>query len=128
MKKIFGFSLIELVLSLGLISILLTVYLKLNAWEKHQEQAVLEEQNLMAYTDVLEWTLKNIKSRKTGVWSGFQDIKTKERKFIRGDIKDKICSANVQIPKGQDFYQVNLKGGTPQNAKITPITFFIIKE
>ncbi|MGX8716990.1 MAG: prepilin-type N-terminal cleavage/methylation domain-containing protein [bacterium] len=126
MNKKAGFSLIELILSLELFSILLTVFLKLNVLEHSRGQTILEEQNLMAYMDVLEWTLKTTRGSKVGIWCGFQDVTTKERKFIRGDIKEKVCSANVQIPEGQDFYQVDLIGETLQNTKIKPLTFFIL--
>lgn len=126
MNKKAGFTLIELILSLGLFSVLLTVSLKLNVLEHSREQAILEEQNLMAYMDVLDWTLKTTRGTKVGIWHGFQDVKTKERKFIRGDIKEKVCSAKIKEEK--DFYEISLRGETYQNSKIKPINFWVIKK
>ena len=125
MKKKSGFSLIELILSLGLFSVLLTVFLKLNTLEHNRAQSVLEEQNLMAYMDVLEWTLKTTKGVKVGIWSGFQDVNTKERKFIRGFVKEKVCVAEIKEEK--DLYWVTLRGKTAQNVKIKPLKFWVIK-
>ena len=119
MSKRFGFSLIELVLSIGLLSILLTIFLKLNALEYNRSQVVWEEQNLMAYVDVLEWTLKNTRNVKVGFWSGFQDFKNQERKFVYGDKSEKVCSAEVK--KDREIYRAILRG----NEKVKPIEFFI---
>lgn len=129
MNKKAGFTLIELILSLGLFSVLLTVSLKLNVLEHSREQAILEEQNLMAYMDVLEWTLKTTRGTEVGIWHGFQDVKTKERKFIRGPMKENVCSAEVaEIKGGNDLFEITLRGETNQNKKIKPIKFWVIKE
>ena len=126
MSKRSGFSLIELVLSLGLFSILLTVFLKLNAWERSRSQAVLEAQNLMAYAAVLEWTLKCTDGPKIGVWSGYQDLQNHERKFVRGMIKEEVCSAEVCKNGGENFYRVTLRSANFK--KVKPIEVFIAKD
>ena len=123
MNRRSGFSLIELVLSLGLFSILLTVFLKLNAWEQGRAQVMLEEQNLMAYVDVLNWTLKRAKGPKDGIWSGLQDLKTRERKFVRGVTKERACYAKVT--KGEEgIYRIVLHGENLK--KIEPMRFFVV--
>ena len=122
MNRHSGFSLIELVLSLGLFSILLTVFLKLNAWEQGRSQVMLEEQNLMAYVDVLNWTLKRENGLKDGIWSGVQDPKTRERKFVRGVTKERACYAKVT--KGEGIYRIVLHGENLK--KVIPIEFFSV--
>ena len=125
MNKRSGFGLIELVLSVGLLSLILTIFLKLKASEHSRSQAILEEQNLTAYVDVLEWTLHQEKNT-VGFWSGFQDIKSKERKFVHGDKKEKECLAEVN--EDDDTYRIILRGTTSKNKKIKPIAFFIPKK
>ena len=126
MTKYPGYSLIELVLSLGLFSILLTVFLKLNAWEQGRTQAILEEQNLMAYVDVLKWTLEREKCLENSIWSGVQNPKTRERKFIRGITQERFCWAEVnKCEEDKKSYRVVLHGENIK--KTTPITFFIVK-
>lgn len=125
MKKQSGFSLIELVLSLCLLSVLLAVFLKLQALEHGRSQSFLEKQDLMAYTDVLDWTLKNTKREKTGTWYGFQDVKTRERKFVRWATKEKVCCAEVK--EEGEFYNATLRKKTSKNARTAPIKFFILK-
>lgn len=125
MKRRFGFSLIELVLSLGLFSILLTIFLKLSALEHGRSQSVFEEQDLMAYGEVLEWTLKNTSGVKSGVWSGFKDPKTQERKFVHGNIKERTCFAEVS--EEDDLYRAILRDASLRNGKIKPVEFFIPK-
>lgn len=107
MRKRFGFSLIELVLSLGLFSLLLTVFLKLNAWEQARTQVVLEEQNLMAYAETLKWTLSRENGMKDGIWSGFQDSQTRDRKFVRGVKKESVCIA--EVTKEECVYYIVLR-------------------
>lgn len=127
MSKRSGFSLIELVLSLGLFSALLTVYLKLNTWEHARSQSILDEQNLMAYATVLEWTLKRMDGPKVGIWSGSPDPKTHERKFVRGDIKERFCFAEVSENKSAaSIYQIVLYGEKP--TKTAPIELIIAKK
>ena len=123
MNRHSGFSLIELVLSLGLFSILLTVFLKLNAWEQGRSQAMLEEQNLMAYMDVLNWTLKRESGPKEGIWSGFQDPKTQERKFVRGVANEKVCFAKV-TKEDEGICHIVLHGENPK--KVIPMEFFTV--
>ena len=123
MNRRSGFSLIGLVLSLGLFSVLLNVFLKLNAWEHGRSQAILEEQNLMAYVDVLHWSLKREDGPKNGFWSGFQDPKTRERKFVRGVTNERVCLAKV-TKEEEGIYRVVLRG---ENLKKTiPMEFFSV--
>ena len=123
MNRRSGFSLIGLVLSLGLFSALLTVFLKLNAWEQGRSQAILEEQNLMAYVDVLNWTLKRENGPKDGIWSGFQDPKARERKFVRGVTSERTCFAKV-TKEEEGIYRVVLRGENPK--KTIPMEFFSV--
>ena len=124
MRKRFGFSLIEIVISLGLFSIVLTVVLKLNAWVHARSQIVLEEQNLMAYETALEWTLKNEEDLKDSVWSGFQDPKDHRRKFVCNVQEGSVCFAKVMKAK-EGLYRVSLR--STNSKKIKPIVFFIAK-
>ena len=123
MSKRSGFSLIELILSLGLFSLIWIVFLKLNSWERARSQAVWEEQNLMAYAAVLEWMLKCTDGPKMGIWSGYQDPLNHERKFVRGIAKGRKCFA--KIDEEENLYRVVLRGTNIK--KIAPLEFFIAK-
>ncbi len=126
MKKHAGFNLIELILSLGLLSVVLTVFLKLKSLEHHRTQSFLEEQDLLAYMDVLDWTLQNTNGIKIGTWFGWQEANTKERKFTRNHIKDYVCCA--EIKEENELYTVTLYGNPTKKVRTKPIKYVMLKE
>lgn len=84
MKRSLGFTLIEVLVSLSIVSVLYIAFIKTYTCLKARQSIINEQRNLLPYIDVFECFFRSVnEEQRCGTWCCVQDKITKERKFFQ---------------------------------------------
>lgn len=105
MKKYSGFSLMEFVLSLTLLSICIFIWAQWSTFKQHQQALNRESLEILPYINVFSWLIETqqLVLYKNDCWYGTQNEITKARTFSREKPKHYTCRVEIRVFNEKDF-------------------------
>ena len=107
MNKCYGFSLLEFILGFIVLSICLTVVVKIRALKSQNNIKFLEEKNLYTYVEAFEWFCRQTNDTIDGIWWAYQDPISKKRFFDR--IYSEESTFKIIVEKTSEPYLYHIR-------------------
>lgn len=105
MKKHGGFSLMEFVLSLTILSICIFIWAQWCNFKQHQQALNRENLEILPYINVFSWLMetRQLVLHENDCWYGTQNEVTKVHTFSREEPKHYACRVEVRAFNEKDF-------------------------